>query len=77
MTPLTFLIGTIRTKEGVVLRKKAIRRSDTAPMGFSMYGNDDSWAGRRSQTKSLEAEVAMGNPEKPRRGVLDPSRGTY
>ncbi|KAJ3655881.1 hypothetical protein Zmor_014990 [Zophobas morio] len=44
-------------------------------MGSSMYGDDDSSAGRRSPTKSLEAEVTMDNPEKPRSGVqvrLDP-----
>ncbi|KAJ3654037.1 hypothetical protein Zmor_013251 [Zophobas morio] len=46
-------------------------------MGSSMYGDDDSSAGWRSLTKSLEPEVAMDNPEKPRSGVLDPSRGTY
>ena len=34
MTPLTFLIGTIRTKEGAALRNKPIRRPSTTPMGF-------------------------------------------
>ena len=42
MTPLTFLIGAIRTKKGAVLRNKPIRRPGTMPIGSSLYGNDDS-----------------------------------
>ena len=42
----------------------------TTPMGFSMYDDEDSSpvtaAERHSSKKSLEAEVAMGNPERPR-----------
>ena len=34
VTPLTFLIATIRTKEGTVLRNKPTRRSVTTRMGF-------------------------------------------
>ena len=34
MTPLMFLIETIRTKEGAVLRNKPIHRPGTRSMGF-------------------------------------------
>ncbi|KAJ3643464.1 hypothetical protein Zmor_026174 [Zophobas morio] len=58
----------------VLLRNKPIRRPGTTPVGFlvcaAMMADSSSVtaAGRRSLKKSLEAEVAMGIPERPRSG---------
>ncbi|KAJ3663045.1 hypothetical protein Zmor_007354 [Zophobas morio] len=56
----------------VFLRNKPVRRRGTTPMGFlvcaAMIGDSSSVTATawRSLKKSLEAEVAMSNPEKPR-----------
>ena len=56
----------------ILLRNKPIRRPGTTPMSFLVCAammDHSSWVTateRRSLKKSLEAELAMGIPERPR-----------